>query len=232
MKKFITFGGGSSNFHEAGNRIVTQAKNLNLFDECILFTDQDLKNDSYFWNNHSTFIEKNRRGYGYWLWKPYLIKKTMKKMKDGDILLYLDCGCEIDINKKQKIIDYFELVKNDYIIGSITYDEKEWTKMDLILKLDMLDDKYLNVAQRQGGTNLFLICDKTRDIVDKLYDLASDYHNIDDSPSIHKNLDGFKEHRQDQSIFSLLTKKYNIYSKHNLREVFCINRNRSGISKL
>ena len=32
--------------------------------------------------------------------------KTMKTMKDGDILLYLDAGCEINKNEKQYLIDF------------------------------------------------------------------------------------------------------------------------------
>lgn len=49
------------------------------------------------------FIEKNRsimsnpRGFGLWLWKPYFIQKTLKSMKDGDWLFYVD-GCTIFIN--------------------------------------------------------------------------------------------------------------------------------------
>ena len=53
-----------------------------------------------FWNNHSEFILANKRGYGYWLWKPYLIMKTLEQMNDNDILVYADCGCEIESNKK------------------------------------------------------------------------------------------------------------------------------------
>jgi len=33
MKKFITFGGGGQNYIDAGNRLINQALNLNLFDE-------------------------------------------------------------------------------------------------------------------------------------------------------------------------------------------------------
>jgi len=55
---------------------------------------------------------------------------------------------------------------------------------------------------------------------------------IDDSPSISKNLDCFREHRHDQSIFSLLTKKYNIYSKRTLNDCIELSRNKSGNSKL
>ena len=33
----------------------------------------------------------------------------MEKCNNDDILLYLDCGCEINIHKKQSFIEYFNL---------------------------------------------------------------------------------------------------------------------------
>jgi hypothetical protein len=229
--KFITFG-SHNNYIDAANRLIDQSKQLNIFTETILYTSEYLKKDLEFWNKHGNFINKYKRGYGYWLWKPYLIKKTMENMNDGDILLYLDCGCEINYNKKDKLLESINIVKTDKIIGTCTHIEKNWNKMDLIIKLDMNDDKYLNTPQRQGGANLFLVCNETRKLVDEWYALGCDYHNIDDSPSIEKNLDCFKEHRHDQSIFSLLTKKYDIFSKTLLHRSVDILRNRSGQSKL
>ncbi len=32
-----------------------------------------------FWKKHGTFIESNPRGYGYWLWKPFIIKETLQQ---------------------------------------------------------------------------------------------------------------------------------------------------------
>ena len=90
--------------------------------------------------------------------------------------------------------------------------------MDLLLKLDMNKPEYTDTLQRQGGTNMFLVCDKIRDFVDEWYKLSCDYHLIDNSPSINKNHVDFKEHRHDQSIFSFLSKKYKIYSKYSLYE--------------
>jgi hypothetical protein len=232
MKYFITFGAGSQNYYDAVDRLINQAINLNLFDKTIKYNDSYLKNDTEFWNQHSTFIENNKRGYGYWLWKPYIIKKTMETMQDGDILLYLDCGCEIDIRLKEEISKYLELVKNESIIGTYTYIEKDWNKMDLIIKLNMLDDKYLNTSQHQAGAILFLVSDKTRYIVNEWYQLGCDYHNIDDTPSIQPNLPCFRQHRHDQSIFSLLTKKYQLYSNYTLYNCIKYSRNKSGNSKL
>jgi len=234
MKYFITFGAGSNAYYEAGNRLIKQANHLQLFDKIALYTDEHLRADESFWGQHANFIENNKRGYGYWIWKSYLIKKTMDELNNGDILMYLDCGCELEVSKKRILQNFFEIVKTDLIIGSICdtfYKEKQWTKMDLILKLDMFDEKYLIPTQHQGGTNLFFVCDQTRELVNKWYELCCDYHNIDDSPSIHPNLPEFIEHRHDQSIFSLLTKKYNIYSSASLFDCILCDRNISGISK-
>jgi len=231
-KYFITFGAGNNNYIQAVNRLSNQIEETNLFDYIISYTDKDLKEDDDFWEEHHYFIENNPKGYGYWLWKPYLIKKTISKMQNGDILLYLDCGCEIDINKKDLIYKYFEYVKNDLIIGSSTgCNEKDWCKMDLILKLDANKSYYLDSFQRQGGAVMYLVCDKTSLLIDEWYKICCYYHMIDDSPSMAANLDCFIEHRHDQAIFSLLTKKYNLYSKINL-DYLCIKciRNRTGKS--
>jgi hypothetical protein len=210
-KIFITFGAGGENYIQAGERLKRQANDIKIFDETILYTDEYLKSNDEFWGKHSEFIKNNKRGYGYWLWKPYIIKKTMEKMKDGDVLLYADCGCEINIKRREELLNDIKMVKDKYIIGSRTkHIEKKWNKMDLLVKLNANNDKYMNTIQNQAGVNLFLICDKTRDLVNEWYEICCDYHLIDDSPSILPNTEDFIEHRHDQSVFSLLTKKYNI----------------------
>lgn len=228
---FVTFG-SHNNYIHATYRLVHQAKKLDMFNKISGYTGDYLKNDSEFWTKHENFIKNNRRGYGYWLWKSYIIKKEMEKMNDGDILLYLDCGCELYDKEKSWLSECINIVKEDLIIGTYCCYEKDWNKMDLIIKLDVNDDKYLNCEQHQAGAIMFLVCEQTRKIVNEWYELGCDYHNIDDSPSIIKNYDNFKEHRHDQSIFSLLTKKYGIYSKTNLDDK-CIKyvRNLSGFCR-
>jgi beta-galactosidase beta subunit len=62
--KFISFGGPSSNYHRAVNRIIHEANNTKLFTSVKGYTDIDLKNDNIFWSNHGKFLENNKRGYG------------------------------------------------------------------------------------------------------------------------------------------------------------------------
>jgi hypothetical protein len=233
-KVFITFGAGSDDYIKAGQRLKSQADGLKLFDQSILYTNVDLKNDKLFWEKHGQFVELNKRGYGYWLWKPYIIKKQMDQMKDGDILLYLDSGCEIDIRHRDMMIRHFETVRRDLIIGLPTiFKEKQWTKMDLMVALDAMDSKYTDTPQRQGGIMMLYVCDRTRKLVDQWYEVACDYHLIDDSSSIRINDPTFIEHRHDQSIFSILTKKYDLYSNSHLVEpLIHSGRNRSGFSNI
>ena len=151
--------------------------------------------------------------------------------RDNDILLYLDCGCELGLNRKDKLLECINIVKNDKIVGTTTCVERDWNKMDLIEKLGMNKSEYLDTAQRQGGTNLFLVCKETRLLVNEWYELCCDYHNIDDSASILPNFECFREHRHDQAIFSLLTKKYNIFNNNLMDAIYC-DRNINGVSKI
>jgi hypothetical protein len=215
VKILITFGAGGQNYTDACERIAQQGQHTGLFDKIIIYTESDLRKDDIFWSKHSTFIEENKRGFGYWIWKSYIIKKTMEQMKEDDVLLYLDCGCEISTRKTDDIRVFLDdYIKTDYIIASSNgCMESSFSKMDLIIRLNMENSTYLNEPQIQAGAILFLVCEKVINFISEWYELCCDYHLIDDSPSVNINIDSFYEHRHDQSIFSLLGKKRNIISR-------------------
>jgi FkbM family methyltransferase len=230
--KFITFGAGSEDFVKAAERIIGQAESLGIFDETILYDEEYLRNDKEFWDMHGDFILQNKRGYGYMVWKSYVIKKTIENMNDGDILFFSDAGCEIDIRKKYAFFDCFDYAKSDGIVGSNMCFEYEFNKMDLVLRLDANTSYYLNTGQRQSGAILFCINSQIRKLVDEWYTVGCDHHMLNDDDSVAPNLPGFKEHRHDQSVYSLLTKKYNIYSHKCIYQCIEPLRNRTAVSKL
>lgn len=214
MKVFITFA-TKGKYHILGRRLITEIEDLEIFDKTILYTEDDLKTDTIFWNQHGEFIENNARGYGYWLWKSYVIKRTLETLRNGDILLYFDSSFEVYTHTKPKFIELFEDVKKTTIIGSycaIVCPEYKWNKMDLVKFLKMSEDEYLQTKQRQAGAIMVYKNSTSVALINDWYLLSSHYHYINDDDSIEPNIPGFTEHRHDQSIFSLLTKKYNIYS--------------------
>ena len=90
---FITFATKNqcvySTIYDAGLRIQKQAQDIGIFDECILYTEDFLKENDEFWSKHKDFLEKNKKGYGFYIWKPYIIKKTMEMLNISWWSLYL-----------------------------------------------------------------------------------------------------------------------------------------------
>jgi RecQ family ATP-dependent DNA helicase len=152
-KKFITF--GNECYYNSVKRICAEANSLAFFDDIEGYTDQDLKNDEVFWNHHGTFIETYSRGYGYWLWKSFIIKQELNKLKYNDILIYCDAGCHININGKKRLFEYIDLLnsnKDDYglISFQLEFNEYQYTKSSIFEKLQC-DEYYKNMKQCLGG---------------------------------------------------------------------------------
>ena len=91
----------------------------------------------------------------------------------------------------------------------------------LIYKIIIRPDSVLNWKEIKTKLAMNLhtdqvVIDKTRKLVNEWYNICCNYHMIDDTPSIELNLPGNIEHRHDQSVFSLLTKKYNLFSSKSI----------------
>ena len=214
MYYFLTFGGGDIDYLNGVKELTEQAETLNIFYKIIGLTDIDLKNDNEFWNKHGTFILENIRGYGYWIWKPYIIKKYINLIEENDTLLYLDCGCKFNnITYKDKLIELLKMEKNDILINLCGSNDCTYTKKDVSKSFNLSID-LLKKPHGQAGVVFYKKTTKIIEFVDQWYELCQNYHNIDDSPSIIENFDGFIEHRHDQSIFNLLIKKNGLYDNN------------------
>lgn len=233
----VTFGGSAKNYHDAVERLCSQAKALDIFNNVYGFTEEYLINDKLFWNKHENFILNNKRGYGYWIWKPYIMLKTLLEMDDNDVLVYLDAGCEINIEKKYEFDDLIKKIHSKLIMTSkADSSDINYTKMDLIKFFNMennIDD--LKNPQTEAGAIVILKCEKTMKLIQEWYNICSDNYNlINDTQSKLKNFDNFVENRHDQSVLSLLLKKnkLNNYELNTRKKnLFWVARNRSGEKK-
>lgn len=202
---FITY--GDENYNLARRRIIFQAQSL----PCHYYLAYTLKDMDEKWlAKNKNFIANNRRGGGYWIWKSQAVWQTMERMADNDILIYADSGCHIlaDENKKQRFQDYLKMV-NDSTTGSLAFtsphNELSYTKMDTIKAI--LPD--MNDKRQYIATTFFLRkCEHTMKMVKEWVELCQNYHLVDDSLSKTKNDKSFVDHRHDQSIWSLIRKKY------------------------
>ena len=215
---FATFGNGI--FSNSRERISREALTFNIFKKIFQYSDVDEE----YKNIHKNFFEKNKKGYGYWISKSKIILQTLKNIEENDILLYCDSGCVLNIEGKPRLLQYFEIVKNhptgivcfqlkDLLkTGEIMHPEKRWNKRDTIESIlgNNPSDTILNTSQCEAGMIFIKKCDLSMKIIEEWYEFCQNYHLIDDSPSIKTNDLIFQEHRHDQSVFSLLAKKYDV----------------------
>jgi hypothetical protein len=66
---FITF--GDEKYANTLNRLKDQAIKSNFFNSINIYSSKNFESDF----EHKQFIENNRRGYGYWIWKLYFVLK-------------------------------------------------------------------------------------------------------------------------------------------------------------
>ena len=208
---FLTFGGPDKNYYEAVDRIASQAADMGVFTDIFTYTDQTLKDEEEFWPIHHEFIEANPKGFGYWLWKPYIIKKTLDKLNENDILLYCDCGCELNVNGKQMFSTFIERVNNKLIIGTDGgSSDYNFTKADVSKYFGITDINVLKQPHMQAGCLMMKKCTVITDLVNEYYEKCCIYPLLDNSESVEPNYPPFVEHRWDQSIFNMLVKKYDL----------------------
>ena len=215
---FLSFGAGKE-FKKSLAQIEKEALQFSFFDYVHACNEDLLVEDNDFWNQHGKFIVNNPRGYGYWLWKPYIVLRLLDKIKENDIIVYADAGCQLNsstIEAKERMNEYVEIARKSphgilsFALKHPDLIDARYTKMDTAVALDIppLGD-FMYSKQLVGGIFVVRKCPYVMELFRSfLFACTMDnYHNITDCPSHLTNLPEFKEHRHDQSVFSLLRKK-------------------------
>jgi len=183
-------------------RLRKEVNDLGVFDKIIL-KDEDFFEQDYLTKYSERFKE---RGYGYWQWKPYLIRETLKKMNENDILFYCDAGCHLNKNGLQRLLEYKKIVENKsgILVSDTALDERNWTKGDLFAFFGLDIETYTG-SQYQSGIVFLRNCEMSRSFVNDWYHILHENHELStDGVSKSSNYKSFVENRHDQSVLSLL----------------------------
>jgi len=179
--------------------------------QIIIFNKEDIDVD--FKKNNDSILSLGRGG-GYWLWKPYIINETLKKINDGDVLFYLDS--KYYFTEEFMGLFYSYMSNNDLLVwknkpSNPVWYMKNWCKMDVILKYDMYDKVFNeNIEDCWGGALVIRKTESTLKYINEWLNMCCIYEDITDSPSKSKNAFHFNEHRHDQSLLSIVLHKHNI----------------------
>jgi len=229
MISIISF--ASSNIKKSQERLIKQAreikqiKNINIYDQNFLDKDFRMK--------YKNFLRIGIKGYGYWIWKPYIIYKSLIEAKEKDTFLYIDVGCHLNPRGHKILDDYLEKLNAGLGIlgfqakssayfkesfGLLSLRESAYTKGDVFDYFGVRNIEEIVRTPQIGAGIIFIKNNKfSREIMHKW--LTSVYNCVnlfDDSKSRSDNFSDFISHRHDQSVFSTLAKTYNIDTNSSL----------------
>tara|TARA_R110000824_G_scaffold31410_3_gene102295 strand:- start:3142 stop:3843 length:702 start_codon:yes stop_codon:yes gene_type:complete len=177
------------------------------FDSVIQYKKKNI--DRLFFEKHKNILTK-KRGAGYWLWKPYFICAALTRLKEDDIVFYSDAGAEF-IKPIEPLLD---LIKEKGIVGfkmSGNHKEGEYTRRSVISSLGMDPDVISKTNQCMASFIGVRNCSRTKKIIREWLSYCSDENLLMDKEREENEFKEFIDHRHDQSLWSLITKKLNIY---------------------
>ena len=224
IKKYlVSF--GSPNLKLTVKRFLKQGNDINYFDKIIVFSINDLDISDKKKLAKLLQNKKNKKGYGFWFWKPLIIKKLLKKINNNDIVNYVDLGCHINPRGKKRL-DYYIKKLNKSKKGMLCFQYKKlpklnntkfkyqniyeykYTKADLFHYFDVFDKKDITQSAQYWAGNIILKKNTfTKKFIDSWLNVFIErFDLVDDTKSKNKNFKNFVKNKSDQSIFSLLCK--------------------------
>ena len=228
--KIILLAFASNDLKKSIDRIYSQAKESKFYDKIKIFNSNNLSSEL---NNKVNFLlsKGKKRGYGYWVWKPYLIKKIFEEVEYGDIINYVDIGCHIIKDNSSRFEEYLNYVKEkdrwilpfqyhsnlECDVKSIIFPNRKeciYTKGDLLKHFDVYNnDEVTQSPQFWAGCFFIKKHEKSINFINEWIEVFQKrFDLIDDTPSKIKNYSEFIENRHDQSVYSILCKKYKLKS--------------------
>jgi hypothetical protein len=154
-------------------------------------------------------ILSQSRGAGYWLWKPYLILKTLNQIENDSYLVYMDSGAKIIKN----VDNILRMINHKGVLNfSMKQKTSKWTKGDCFFYLNKNNKNDFSEENQMQATYLFFRkCSYSVSFVEKWLENCLIPGLIEDTPNIRMdNFKDFIDHRHDQAILSLMVYNENI----------------------
>ncbi|MCX4296503.1 MAG: hypothetical protein OSJ73_05650 [Lachnospiraceae bacterium] len=177
-------------------------------DKVISYSPKNI--DTEFRKKNASILSQDR-GNGFWLWKPYIIKKTLDSLQQNDYLIYLDSGA-FYMNNVQYLIKVMEKEKQDIMAFELPFKERHYSKRDVFICMGCDEPRYTDTNQRMATMIIIKKTNRAQCFTNEWLQFAQMEDIITDAKN-HMgkyNYNGFVDNRHDQSVFSILSKKYKI----------------------
>ena len=174
--KILTF--ANENFRNTRDFLVTYLKLIGLTN-FINLDENSLTDD--FRNEYKEILDR-KRGFGYWIWKPYVILNELKKLKSDEILLYLDSADKPEISFFEILLNHLD--KNDNFFTNRGFINGEWTKRDCFVYMDCDSEIYHNSVQLEAGIIGLKNTTQNIEIIEEWFNFCKNKHILTDEPNV------------------------------------------------
>lgn len=178
---------------------------LHIFDEVMCFDEERLGPE--FWQKHGTFV-RHSRGFGYWIWKPWILLKAFERCNEGDVVLYMDVGCVLNTKARDRLHEYINMVRgaeNGLLAFRLTHAERYYTK-GRVLRLFGCNNTCSNANQIMATAFVIKKTRLNQELVEKWYDTVTRDNYINVNDGLENEDPEFRTPRHDQSVWSMLVK--------------------------
>jgi hypothetical protein len=197
----------TAEYYEAAHWLVESARPF--LDGYLAYRDVDLPRQ--FVKAHARHFADGR-GYGYWTWKPFVLKEAIEQLAPGDVVIYSDAG-SLMVADPAPLVDLCRASE----LGILLFDNRDaqpdgerwtnrvWTRRECFRRLGLTGRRYEDGPQVNAA---FIVLEHRPEALAFLEEFANacdSYEIVSDMVSTTAPEDqAFRDHRHDQSILSLL----------------------------
>lgn len=213
-KQFSIISFADKSLYKSKNRFIKQANRFRNITNVKVYTNDDLI------GVFDHYIEKNFNykslGFGYWIWKPFIIYNELIKLKENDFLLYADIGCDLNWKGEERLIKYFVKARNSkfgILPGKLIYSEYNDVNYSSQDSINLFNISNSELIETQYFATSIILCNNhyARKIIFSWLNICrNNYEILKGYDFKNSNNDNFISHRHDQSFFSLLMKEMKI----------------------
>jgi hypothetical protein len=181
------------------------------------WNEERLEKTAFFSEHNEIF--QNKRGFGCWLWKPYVISYELSRIQNGSFLIYWDVGRKYYGHRFEQSPDpllFWCAKENNGVLPGVYVPQygpnKRWTKRDCFVAMNCDSVEYWDHPQIQATFSIWQNNGYSVEFVTEWLDWSQRAEVIIDGPNRLglNNFDGFVAHRHDQSVLTNLVIKHGL----------------------
>lgn len=204
---FLLCGFGAAKWGFSATRLSRQLKKIPLNTEIRLYKNRHLPKK---FPDLLNFIKENfgteSRGFGYWIWKPYIINQELKHLRTGEILVYIDAGCELveisdySMNTLKNYLDYAKF--KGVLVMDLESTMNQYCEIGIANYFGLSHAEFNNFPMISATMMILSGNSASRNLVEKWLGISLMHPKLLSGTTNYQLHEGFIAHRHDQSILS------------------------------